>query len=265
MFYLSNESLEEERREVLLEVIQESLRIKYKADLFNWLQRGFQYLIGHEIFVYGVRSFEKEKFEFNYFTLTPSFSDTKFKVITEEGAGLVYEAYKTWQINNMPVFSTSDLPSKEYENYSVLNISNIDMQTPDLNHLVTHGFCDNNTSISTLVIYGGINAPINNVTSCLLQLLMPSIHCALVKVHANSFDRRSYVNQNAIENPITKRELEVLRWVYKGKTNWEISSILGISHTTVKNHVQNIIRKLGVENRRQAAIKGLSLGFMTNN
>jgi DNA-binding CsgD family transcriptional regulator len=48
-----------------------------------------------------------------------------------------------------------------------------------------------------------------------------------------------------------------------GKTNWEISTILNISPTTVKNHVQNIIRKLGVENRGQAAVKALNLGLIS--
>ena len=47
-----------------------------------------------------------------------------------------------------------------------------------------------------------------------------------------------------------------------GKTNWEISSILGISPLTVKNHVQNILRKLDVQNRGQAAIKASKLGLV---
>jgi DNA-binding CsgD family transcriptional regulator len=47
-----------------------------------------------------------------------------------------------------------------------------------------------------------------------------------------------------------------------GKTNWEISTILNISPLTVKNHVQNVIRKLSVLNRNQAAIKAAKLGLI---
>jgi DNA-binding CsgD family transcriptional regulator len=61
---------------------------------------------------------------------------------------------------------------------------------------------------------------------------------------------------------LTGRELEILHWVYEGKSNMEIGMILGISGLTVKNHVQNILRKLNVQNRTQAVAKGLSLNLL---
>lgn len=54
---------------------------------------------------------------------------------------------------------------------------------------------------------------------------------------------------------LSRREKEVAGWMADGKTNPEISIILGISRATVKNHVENILRKLGVENRTAAAAK----------
>lgn len=48
-----------------------------------------------------------------------------------------------------------------------------------------------------------------------------------------------------------------------GKTNWEIGNIMQVSPLTIKNHVQNILRKLDVENRSQAASKALKLGLIT--
>jgi DNA-binding NarL/FixJ family response regulator len=92
---------------------------------------------------------------------------------------------------------------------------------------------------------------------------MPHLHCALVKVNANRTVMQSNKNQDFVLKTVTKREIEVLQWLHMGKTNWEISTILNISPTTVKNHVQNIIRKLGVENRGQAAVKALSLGLIS--
>jgi len=256
---------DDERRLVFFEVIQDSLRVKDKSDLFNWLQRGFHYLVPHEFFVYGVRDFDRESFDFNYFTSTLNFTDKEFKAITNQGEGLFYEAYKNWQNDNMPVFLTSDLPSKVYKDYSVINVSETGFHTYKLNHLLVHGFFDKQRGTNTIVMLGRVNAPVNNLYSCLIQLLMPILHCLLIKVLNNSFGTQPNSTQHPNLNAITKRELEVLIWVNKGKTNWEISSILGISHTTVKNHVQNIIRKLGVENRRQAAIKGLGTANMSIN
>ncbi len=54
--------------------------------------------------------------------------------------------------------------------------------------------------------------------------------------------------------PLTNRELQVLRHVALGLSNREIGHSLGISIETVKEHVQNILRKLDVNDRTQAAV-----------
>ncbi|TWT74073.1 response regulator [Allorhodopirellula solitaria] len=57
-----------------------------------------------------------------------------------------------------------------------------------------------------------------------------------------------------IDVPLTQRESEVLRQMALGLTNKEIAKMLGISYETVKEHVQHILRKLGVSDRTQAAV-----------
>lgn len=262
---LIESDLSDEQRIVFMEVIEESLRITYKTHLFNWFQHGMQYLIGHDVIVYGVRSFESEQFEYEYLTTSLAFSDTQLQRLTDQRSGVIHQAFKQWQVNHMPVFVSAELPSQEYANYNVLNISPVDMQATALKQFVLHGFGDTRTRISTMVILGRMNAPINELRAYLLELLMPHLHCALVKVHANRAVMQSFEDQHAMLKAVTKREVEILRWLHMGKTNWEISTILEISPTTVKNHVQNIIRKLGVENRRQAAIKGVRLGIISLN
>ena len=56
---------------------------------------------------------------------------------------------------------------------------------------------------------------------------------------------------------LTVREQEVLFWISEGKRNAEAAAILGISPGTVKRHLENIYRKLGVENRHGAARRAL--------
>ena len=57
-----------------------------------------------------------------------------------------------------------------------------------------------------------------------------------------------------VEVPLTQRESEVLRQLSLGLTNKEIAQALGISYETVKEHVQHILRKIGVSDRTQAAV-----------
>ena len=56
---------------------------------------------------------------------------------------------------------------------------------------------------------------------------------------------------------LTSREAEILSWVIQGKTNPEMSIILGIQLTTVKKHLESIFAKLGVENRTAAVTLAL--------
>lgn len=51
---------------------------------------------------------------------------------------------------------------------------------------------------------------------------------------------------------LSRREHEVFHWLRMGKTNDEIGTILGISHHTVKNHVERIFQKLGIHSRYEA-------------
>ena len=57
-----------------------------------------------------------------------------------------------------------------------------------------------------------------------------------------------------VEVPLTQRESEVLKQLAYGLTNKEIAQALGISYETVKEHVQHILRKIGVTDRTQAAV-----------
>jgi len=58
---------------------------------------------------------------------------------------------------------------------------------------------------------------------------------------------------------LTPRAAEALLWVAQGKTNSDIASILGITESTVKKHVQEIFDKLGVETRGAASIRALEV------
>jgi two-component system, NarL family, response regulator LiaR len=68
----------------------------------------------------------------------------------------------------------------------------------------------------------------------------------------------------APENPqkLTDREVEVLRLLAQGKANKEIASSLFIEETTVKTHVSNILLKLGVPSRTQAALYAVRIGLV---
>ena len=68
-------------------------------------------------------------------------------------------------------------------------------------------------------------------------------------------------HQNSAENPLTERELDVMRLLARRLTNNEIGEELFISPITVKNHIAHITEKLGVSGRRAAVERAGELGL----
>jgi DNA-binding NarL/FixJ family response regulator len=65
-----------------------------------------------------------------------------------------------------------------------------------------------------------------------------------------------------LPSPLTNREIEVLALIAGGYNNLEIAKNLGTTEGTIKNHVSNILSKLGVRDRIQAVLKGLEAGLL---
>lgn len=89
---------------------------------------------------------------------------------------------------------------------------------------------------------------------------------AIQSVHAGKQHIPPTVAQRLAERMVgprlTARELEVLTWIVGGKSNRDIGHELSISEATVKTHINNILGKLGVDDRTQAATTALQRGIV---
>jgi DNA-binding NarL/FixJ family response regulator len=65
-----------------------------------------------------------------------------------------------------------------------------------------------------------------------------------------------------VPDPLTPRELEVLRLMAAGLSNREIGDLLTLGEGTVKNHVSAVLSKLGVRDRTRAVLKSFELGWL---
>jgi DNA-binding NarL/FixJ family response regulator len=87
------------------------------------------------------------------------------------------------------------------------------------------------------------------------------------KVHAGRKHLPATVAENLAAyvggDPLTEREIEVLRRVAEGDRNRDIGEHLGISEDTVKVHVKRIMDKLGAKDRTQAVAIGIRRGVIT--
>ncbi|MBU1879773.1 MAG: response regulator transcription factor, partial [Chloroflexi bacterium] len=67
----------------------------------------------------------------------------------------------------------------------------------------------------------------------------------------------------SLPEPLTDREIEVLRLVAQGLSNQDVAGVLVLSPATVRTHVGNILGKLSLSNRTQAALYALREGLIT--
>src|SRR5206468_5516677 len=91
--------------------------------------------------------------------------------------------------------------------------------------------------------------------------LQPSVAAKVVAEFAR-LSRTTFGSGNSAIDPLSEREREILRLIAQGASNREIASALFLAEGTVKNHVSNILGKLKVRDRTQAALKAKDVGLI---
>ncbi len=94
------------------------------------------------------------------------------------------------------------------------------------------------------------------------SFLQPSIAAKVLAEFNRLETRPALPAAPVLLEPLSERELEILARVAAGDSNKEIAAALYITEGTVKNHVTNILGKLGVRDRTQAALRARELGLI---
>ena len=89
----------------------------------------------------------------------------------------------------------------------------------------------------------------------------PSLHPTIARKVLQELSRPEEIDKPPASDPLTERELEVLRLVARGLSNQQIAYKLTISEATVRTHVSNILSKLHLASRIQAALYALDKGW----
>src|SRR6266436_3027301 len=89
------------------------------------------------------------------------------------------------------------------------------------------------------------------------------VHPAITQRLLNNLDRiHCDFPSSDIPQPLSGREVEILRLVARGYNNREIADALAIAEGTVKNYISSILSKMGVRDRTRAVLKALEEGFL---
>jgi DNA-binding NarL/FixJ family response regulator len=94
------------------------------------------------------------------------------------------------------------------------------------------------------------------------SVLEPSVAARMMAGLGRLTAREGRKGNQPLADPLSEREIDVLRHLAAGHSNKEIGSALGITEGTVKNHMTNVLGKLGALDRTQAALKARELGLI---
>lgn len=110
----------------------------------------------------------------------------------------------------------------------------------------THGVRNHAGNVGSLLSLSGTSIERGERSETILNLVLPHFHQALLKIAERQGHRRT------APQILSPKQLEVLRWISQGKSNWEISHILSVSVNTIKFHIAEIFKRLDAVSRTQA-------------
>ena len=231
-----------------------SLRVHARAHFFSWTQGLLQSLIRHELLICTLCLGKPPAFRADGFSMTTPDPSTLADVFLRD-TSVAPALLKAWEERRYQpvVIDTTVAPVGS-------GAFMRELERLGGTQLLVHGVHDADGRALTMFTFACRPGSVGSRQTYLAQLLAPSLHAAWVRTQltrtANAVEKASG------QSVLTVRELDILKWIYLGKSNFEIGAILKISPLTVKNHVQKILRKLNVVNRTQAIGKALELRIL---
>lgn len=238
-------------------IMEAGSRVRLRHHFFSWVQGPLQTMLPHDVMICGVFDDRLRSYRVDFFSCYPPSAARMERMGNQENSVLL-QLVQAWDRNDrhpllLDECAASDLGTgvaAYFARHQLLN-------------LLAHGICGPGGPARTFFSFCRVPGSPDRQYSYMAELLVPILHAAWMRIlHGESRHKQDFPLPAADGRLLTVRESEILRWVYEGKSNMEIGAILGISGLTVKNHVQNILRKLKVQNRAQAVGKGLSLDLL---
>jgi transcriptional regulator EpsA len=233
-----------------------SLRVHARAHFFSWSQGLLQSLIRHELLICTLCHGKPPAFRADGFSMTAPDPST-FSDLFLRDTAVAPALLKAWEERRyQPLVvepASGTLPVGAFAR---------ELERVGATQLLVHGLHDSDGRAISLFTFACRPGSVGPRQTYLAQLLAPALHAAWVRTQLQRRSDGSMVEKAAGQSVLTVREQDILKWIYLGKSNFEIGAILKISPLTVKNHVQKILRKLNVVNRTQAIGKALELRIL---
>lgn len=254
-FMRDNITLEGEEPVWLASVIDSSLRVSSEQQFFSWVQGEVQYLLSHEILICGISSGADSKMRCYRFSSTRYFRLEHFNEVCDPVNGLFTLMMSLTRKTGRPCLLSPDVSLGGCDDAWIPLL-----ESCELRNVAAYGQRGMDGQLKSYFCFARVSDELNPRIMYILEVLVPILESTFSRVVMQQGIR----NQTSFPNAmlLSKRETEVLHFLMAGKTNQVIAEELTLSPLTVKNHVQNIMKKLKVKTRGHAVTRGLKLGLL---
>jgi transcriptional regulator EpsA len=242
--------LETEDRDRLVWIVESGLQVKSQSSFFLWTQGPLQLLLPHEVLLCCVKTGPSSAFHIRRFSSSRSFREEQFETFCDAQSGLLQRLLARWMRNSEPAFCTAGQDEKTDRQLIALGLGNV----------VAHGVWGGDGHVCGFFCFARSPLTAGARAARIVEVVVPTLYVTLLRVMAA--DVSSTEGALRLNNLVTQREVEILGWIKEGKTTADIARILNLSPFTVKNHVQNILKKLGARSRSHAIAQAMNLGLL---
>jgi transcriptional regulator EpsA len=237
-----------------LRIVSSALLIERHYQLFLWLRGEVQEFLPHQILISAWGDFAKWDLKLDVVSAVPGARTEALSQYPIDGvlktchANWVAGGRRPLVVKAAEVLET--LGTREGPIYNALR---------DMRSVLIHGVRDERGGHDSLYVVlnsGSITkGRAKDQFSYVMDSVIGQIDLAFRRVAALPIASAKGADEHSDWLELSAREQEILDWLVQGKTNVDIAAVLDISPYTVKNHVQRIFKKIGVNNRTQAAAK----------
>ena len=239
-------------------IITEANSICRHHELLTWLQGDIQYYLPHEILIAAWGDFAANRISYDIVSAMPG-------VRTEHSTPQALLPLLQGLFNRWVELGKSPYTLGVGESGFLLEGDGLQCSLGNalqaMRSLLVHGLTNERSHHDCLYVIFSSERKLHESLGA-VQILLPYLDMAFCRVtpltdpHPQPGQLLLADQMNSSKNSgLSKREVEIMKWVKMGKTNLEIASILDISIFTVKNHLRHIFKVLDVSNRMQAAAK----------
>lgn len=252
---MSSMRLDDARRHYFTEAVEASVTVTSRQQFFVWTQSAVQALVPHEILICGVREFGSPGLRLHHFSASRYFMQAQFEAVSDPTSGLVS------RLSAMAGWADGVVVCPKTGEAALGGKLELLVSKNELRNLVARLVPAADGSVAAVYGFSRVGQALDAGLCHAVELLVPHLHHAFVRVLQNEREQLQ-ASVPREERVVTKRQQQILLLIKDGKTNSEIATLLACSQWTVKNHIQNILRRLGTSSRAHAISRAMSLGIL---